>query len=69
MVTLIVGKLSNGKKCKIVSLNDIVNSENYTEFEVNFRKNIKPGEPKWANYVKGCVANFICQFVYYLNLF
>lgn len=65
MVTLIVGKLSNGKKCKIVSLNDIVNSENYTEFEVNFRKNIKPGEPKWANYVKGCVANFICQFVYF----
>lgn len=69
MVTLVVGKLSNGKKCKIVSLNDIVNSENHTEFEVSSRKNIKPGEPKWANYVKGCVANFICQFVYYLNLF
>ncbi|PBC26291.1 galactokinase isoform X1 [Apis cerana] len=61
MVTLIVGKLSNGKKCKIISLNDIVNSENHTEFEVNSRKNIKPGEPKWANYVKGCVANFICD--------
>ena len=60
MITLIVGKRSNLEKCNIVSLSEIISSENYVEFEVSSRKNIKPEEPKWANYVKGCVANFIC---------
>ncbi|OAD61941.1 Galactokinase [Eufriesea mexicana] len=61
MVTLIVGKLSNIERCKIVSLSETVSFENYTDFEVSSRKNIQPGEPKWANYVKGCIANFICD--------
>ncbi|XP_071878718.1 galactokinase isoform X2 [Bombus fervidus] len=61
MVTLIVGKRNNVDKCKIVSLSEIVSSENYVEFEVRSHKSIKPGEPKWANYVKGCIANFICD--------
>ncbi|KAK1119002.1 hypothetical protein K0M31_013776 [Melipona bicolor] len=61
MITLIVGKRNNLEKCNIVSLSEVVSSENHFEFEVSSRKNIKPGEPKWANYVKGCVANFICD--------
>lgn len=67
MITLIVGKRNNLEKYNIVSLSEVVSSENHVEFEVSSRKNIKPGEPKWANYIKGCVANFICQFTYYLN--
>ena len=67
MITLIVGKCNNLEKCNIVSLSEVVSSENHVEFEVSPRKNIKPGEPNWANYIKGCVANFICQFIYYLD--
>ncbi|KOC65144.1 Galactokinase [Habropoda laboriosa] len=60
MVTVIAGKLSHAKKCKIISLSETVGSENQVEFEANC-KSIKPGEPKWANYVKGCIGNFICD--------
>ncbi|CAK9803855.1 GALK1 [Anthophora plagiata] len=60
MVTVVAGKLSNVKKSKIISLSETVSSENQVEFEAD-RNNIKPGEPKWANYVKGCVKNFICD--------
>ncbi|KOX68891.1 Galactokinase [Melipona quadrifasciata] len=56
MITLIVGKRNNLEKCNIVSLSEVVSSENHVEFEVSSRKNIKPGEPKWANYVKGCLV-------------
>lgn len=60
MVTVIAGKLSSTKKHKIVSLSETVSSENQVEFEAGTRDSIKPGEPKWANYVKGCIANFTC---------
>ncbi|XP_020291037.1 galactokinase-like isoform X2 [Pseudomyrmex gracilis] len=62
MVTVIVGKKShNGKKSKIVSLSDAIGTTNEFEFEAGRRDSIKPGEPKWANYIKGCVANFVCD--------
>lgn len=60
MVTVIAGKLSSTKKHKIVSLSETVSSENQVEFEAGTRDSIKPGKPKWANYVKGCIANFTC---------
>lgn len=61
MVTVIAGKSHGGQKAKIVSLSDAVGETNEFEFEANSRADIKPGVPKWANYVKGCIANFICK--------
>ncbi|EGI66554.1 PREDICTED: galactokinase-like isoform X1 [Acromyrmex echinatior] len=61
MVTVIVGKSHNGKKTRILSLSDVVGNINEFEFEAGSRADIKPGEPKWANYIKGCIANFICD--------
>nr|XP_031831763.1 galactokinase-like isoform X2 [Nomia melanderi] len=61
MVTVIAGKRNNTNKCKIISLNESLDSGNWVEFESSPRNNIKPGEPKWANYVKGCIANFLCD--------
>ncbi|CAD1468816.1 unnamed protein product, partial [Heterotrigona itama] len=68
MITLIVGRHNNLEKCNIISLSEVVSSENHVEFEVSPRKNIKPGEPKWANYIKGCVTNFICHLLKMLIL-
>ncbi|XP_076248306.1 galactokinase [Calliopsis andreniformis] len=59
MVTVIAGGFNNTKKHKIISLSESVISQNCAKFEANTRDDIIPGEPKWANYVKGCVANFI----------
>lgn len=61
MITVIAGKSHGGKKTRIISLNDVVGTINEFEFEAESRADIKPGEPKWANYVKGCIANFICK--------
>lgn len=61
MVTVIVGKSHPGKKTRIFSLSDVVGTVNEFEFEAGCRTDIKPGEPKWANYIKGCIANFICD--------
>ncbi|XP_011873492.1 PREDICTED: galactokinase-like isoform X4 [Vollenhovia emeryi] len=60
MVTVIAGKSHDGKKTRILSLNDVVGAINEFQFEAKSRADIKPGEPKWANYIKGCIANFIC---------
>lgn len=61
MVTVIAGRSHDGQKTKVVSLSDAVGATNEFEFEAGSRASIKPGEPKWANYIKGCVANFICK--------
>lgn len=61
MVTVIAGKSHDGKKTRILSLSDVVGVINEFEFEAESRADIKSGEPKWANYVKGCIANFICK--------
>ncbi|XP_029172793.1 galactokinase-like [Nylanderia fulva] len=61
MVTVIVGKSHDGRRTKIISSSDVVDTTNEFEFEAGKRADIKPGEPKWANYIKGCIANFICD--------
>ncbi|XP_024874289.1 galactokinase-like isoform X1 [Temnothorax curvispinosus] len=61
MVTVIAGRSHGGKKTRVLSLNDVVGATNEFEFEAGSRTDIKPGEPKWANYIKGCIANFICD--------
>lgn len=68
MVTVIVGKSHDGKRTRILSLSDVVGATNEFEFEAGSRADIKPGEPKWANYIKGCIANFICKSSAILNV-
>ena len=61
MVTIIAGKANRRKNCVIVSTSESVAS-NKAEFDISSREAIKVGEPKWANYVKGCIANFPSKF-------
>lgn len=60
MVTVIAGKATDNNICKIVSICDVIGDENEIEFDIHDRKNLKSGDPKWANYVKGCIAQFPC---------
>jgi hypothetical protein len=61
MVTVITGKSHSGRKITIASSSDAIGDTNEFEFEAGNRADIKSGEPKWTNYVKGCIANFICK--------
>lgn len=65
LVTLLVGKKTDTGTCRVLTLAD-VGSDNYVEFPVPSNKgSLTPGEPKWANYVKGVVANYLgpmCSF-------
>lgn len=65
MVTMIAGKSHDGRKCKIISLSDVIDANEF-EFEAGKRTDIKPGLPKWANYIKGCIANFICKSCFFI---
>lgn len=62
MVTVIAGGYNNTKKHKITSFSETVGFQDSTEFEAGSRDSIKPGQPKWANYVKGCIATFMSEF-------
>lgn len=60
MVTVIAGKPNERKNCVIVSASGAI-ATSKAEFDTSSRETIKAGEPKWANYVKGCIANFPCE--------
>ncbi|XP_076472479.1 galactokinase-like [Babylonia areolata] len=55
MVTILVGKKTDSGTCRVQTLAEGVDEPNYTEFP---SKSPTAGTPKWANYVKGVVANF-----------
>lgn len=65
LVTLVVGKKTDSGTCRVLTLANVGN-ESYVEFPVPSNKaTLSPGEPKWANYVKGVVANYkgpLCSF-------
>ena len=53
-----VGKKTDSGTCRVLTLANVGN-ESYVEFPVPSNKaTLSPGEPKWANYVKGVVANY-----------
>lgn len=57
-VTLVVGRKVAGDVCRVVTLAE-VNETGEVEFNVPAPETpLQPGSPKWANYVKGVVANF-----------
>lgn len=59
-VTVVVGKKSEGNLCRVLTLAESVDEPKYVEFPVPSAETPqKPGSPKWANYVKGVVANYI----------
>lgn len=55
LVTIIVGRKTDGPLCRVMTLSKYIDEEPYTEFEcpVTDREALTPGSPKWANYVKG----------------
>lgn len=59
LYTIIVGQLNDDDGiCRIKSLQDNLDTGNYVEFDI---KSLVPSksEFKWANYIKGVIANFI----------
>lgn len=57
LVTILVGSKNDSNKCHIKTLHGNID-ETTVEFPVPKIVPLKPGLPKWANYIKGIVANF-----------
>ncbi|XP_051175831.1 galactokinase-like isoform X2 [Leptopilina boulardi] len=58
MVTIIAGKTTENSVCRIISICNAIGDKNEVEFDISDRENLKPTDPKWANYIKGCIAQF-----------
>lgn len=52
LVTVVVGRRAEGRGCKVVST---AGGQEVAEFTLD---TLQPGEPAWANYVKGVVHHF-----------
>ncbi|ESO90001.1 hypothetical protein LOTGIDRAFT_192573 [Lottia gigantea] len=60
MVTVVVGSKVEGDSCQVLTLSPYLNDEKLANFNIPSKNDtLKPGSPKWANYVKGVVAKFI----------
>ena len=58
LVTVFVGKPSDGGMCRVLTLSEDADQPNLAEFAVPSPDSpLEPGSPRWANYVKG-VVNF-----------
>jgi len=55
IVTVVVGRKTEGGTVRVETLADGADAPTYTEFP---NSDVKPGTPKWANYFKGVVAKF-----------
>lgn len=65
LVSVFVGRENGTSQCRVVSLADGIDSPNYVEFPApSGGTPLEPGSPKWANYVKGVVANYKGTFKY-----
>lgn len=59
LVSVFVGRKNDTDQCRVQSLADGIDEPKYVEFPVPSEASpLKPGTPKWANYVKGVVANY-----------
>lgn len=65
-VTVFVGKRTDSGLCRVLTTAEGTDEPKYTEFPTPTKDApLTPGQPKWANYVKGVVANFkgnVCSF-------
>jgi galactokinase len=57
-----VGRKTESGVCRVETLADGVDDPKYTEFPSS---GLAPGAPKWANYIKGVVANFPGDLTFY----
>nr|CAD7446880.1 unnamed protein product [Timema bartmani] len=58
MVTVVVGKKNGSDICRVVTTCEAADAPLKAEFFAPSKDPPKPGTPKWANYVKGVLANF-----------
>lgn len=59
LVTVLVGKKTDSGLCRVLTLAQGTDDPKYVEFQAPSEKSpLAPGTPKWANYVKGVVANY-----------
>ncbi len=57
MVTAVVGKKTDSGLCRVLTTAENADEPKYCEFPAPTPDNpLKPGQPAWANYVKGVVA-------------
>jgi galactokinase len=63
LVTVMVGKKIPGEETTILTMNPHTDPPNKTTIEMPNKnalvKTITPGPPKWSNYVKGVISNYI----------
>lgn len=58
LVTVVIGKRNNTSECQIKTTAENSDKPWLARFPVTDRQNLKPGKPKWANYIKGVIKNF-----------
>lgn len=54
LATVIVGRKTSNNTSIVVTTNPALNPK-----RVTIEKPLIPGEPKWANYIKGVIANYL----------
>ena len=58
MITVIVGSPVEGSQCQVVTSADGTDEPKFVTFTNHSETPLAPGQPLWANYVKGVIANF-----------
>ncbi|XP_015511364.1 galactokinase [Neodiprion lecontei] len=61
MVTVIAARPNQSHRCVVITMSGSIGHVDRAEFDISNRDEMKSGEPKWANYVKGPIANFTCN--------
>jgi len=58
-VTVLVGRATESGVCRVVTMADHIAEPRSVEFQLpKSEADLQPGQPLWANYVKGVVAFF-----------
>jgi len=58
-VTVLVGRATETGVCRVVTMAEHVDEPRSVEFQLpKSEEDLKPGQPLWANYVKGVIAFF-----------
>lgn len=57
LVTILVGKSNGRNEVRLHTSSDDVDNPHKVKFSLD--KALEPGRPKWTNYVRGVVANFL----------
>ncbi|XP_059473612.1 galactokinase-like [Neocloeon triangulifer] len=58
MVTVVVGRKTSDGRCTVATAVPEADEPRRVSFSVPSKQPLLPGSPKWANYVKGVIANF-----------